>query len=186
MSIAIAEPRQTNPHVESLQQLLTRTETPVKCLVIAHHDTSMIRRLEDAMQSSDGAILQIEQADWESSLPQLVAIASSFGVSQVLVVGQYSEADAVPPTGPTGNPEAARSTPYNELLEAARKTEQQLANAKQQFAQTVSRLAERNEAGVSQQTHQIQILGLFYVATSGMFLRYDTGADRFHSLGTAF
>ncbi len=185
MSIAIAKPRQTNPHVESLQQLLTRTKTPVKCLVIAHHDT-LIRRLEDAMQSSDGAILPIDQAGWESSLPQLVAIASSFGVSQVLVVGQYSEADAVPPIRPTGNPEAARSTPYNELLEAARKTEQQLANAKQQFAQTVSRLAERNEAGVSQQTHQIQILGLFYVATSGMFLRYDTGADRFHSLGTAF
>lgn len=186
MNIAFAKTFQSNTYVESMYQLLDQHQGTVDCLIVAHNDPEMIRRLTEAMQDQALAVLPVSQADWDNNLPAIIAAAVDSGIDHVLIAGHSNGIQLAEPTlVNSGAPSTGKQLPaggVNRVFTGACQTEYQLDASKKHFINQLSQLSESEELADLECSDEFRLNSIFFVANGGAFLRYNISDHTFTSL----
>ncbi len=178
MISTVLESQSANAYIDELRERLSHQDQDVfNWLVIAHDDRNMIRRVSNALEDAPAAILRISQSTWdfgERSLVELIEWAVREARVKTIVLLGHSlggvPADLVsyPPTQHA-----------NRLLGNVIQAQQRLADAKDHLAENITDLREIPIVAEALSRKTLETHGLFYIAESGAFVRYDVQAKTF-------
>ena len=174
MSTAFAEVSM-NKHIQSLEQKLEAVgSSSIDCLVIAHADTGMIRRLVDALESESTVVLPLNQNDWSDSLAEIVLWAAEQQINHVVVAG-HSQAVAPAPQPQIfhrGRPAEPGTGGFQRVVAGARSMNNHSRASRQQFAALMRDLIDSESLKNADCDDTFRLAPLFYVAHSDSFLRF--------------
>ena len=178
MSTTFPEAPVANPYVKSLANRVEQHRTSVHALTIVHDDPALMRKLADAQNDQHAITLPVCQADWEASLSELVGWAIDSGIDEVVVVGH--SAGLQESYDQAGN---AADNSLQAILAAANRTAERVDAAKRHFVGQIMGLSSCPELQHKQCHDSFRLHTLFYVAESGMLLRYEIDSATFRPLG---
>ena len=178
MSVAFAETSHAASHIELLNKMIDEQQASVECLIVAHNDATMIRRLTDAFENQEVAVLPVCQGEWDACLSQIVAWAVDRGIDHVVIAGHSGSLDSTSPAligkgrMSTENDKTESNT-LDRVLDGAKRTQRQFAECKAHFAEQLSQLCHREELQGLKVSDDFQLNAMFYLANGGVFLRYS-------------
>ncbi len=182
--------RMANPYRARLADLSPAERDNSSWLIVAHDDPLLIQRIESAMEGDQVVVLQVPQGDWyrdRALLAEAIAtILPTSGISNVALLG-HSQANASKcrPHLVAKEVSGAKSTePASEYDCARRIDAPQTAQSnrecpKQDLAEQFHYLAEHEELAPLADERDVGLHAFFYMAESGLFLKYDNSTRGF-------
>ncbi|MFG0255216.1 MAG: hypothetical protein ACF787_08965, partial [Rhodopirellula sp. JB053] len=171
--------------IASLASTFESAASPIEWLIITHNDPQLLRSLASAFEEESVAFLPISQDSWDSDdvdLEEAIAWAMrQTKITNLLLVGD-SQAAAEPSTFKSRWGSEQESGGYARLLAGAQRKCADDRRAREELAGHIDRLRampvvrERLLCGV------LAVNGLYYRCESGLFLAYDSDAERFEPL----
>ncbi len=187
MATSFLESRSSaNTYADRILNLPEEQRQASSWLIIAHDDTRMIQKIQDAMVGEQAILLQVPQSHWKRDRELLTQAIretlQSSAVTQVAVVG-HSQASAAAcqskVVGSKSVAETAADKSYQRLMNSLQNAQAQRELAKAEVAeqfQHVSSAGDRLDLDRNIEWH-----AFFYMAESGLFLRFDPQVGRFES-----
>lgn len=166
MRTAVREPTLFESRLAELQQLLWNEPDAVDCLIIAHDDPAMIRKLTNASPGASVAVLPLPQMEWDACFTEILGLAEEFEIAHVIFAGHS--------TGAASSAAAENGTNRSggRLMSRVHGMQQQLSASRRHFAQQIRRVTDMHTAETS-------LEALFFVAPSDLFLRFDPSSQSF-------
>lgn len=177
MRTAVQEPTSFETQLSDLQQMLWNEPDAVDCLIVAHDDPVMIRRLADAVHSDSVAVLPVRQADWAACVGDIVELAEDYEIGQVIFAGH----SAGMPVQPKADVSAEKRTKTG-LLSRVHHIQQQLSESRGSFRRLIREVTDTQSGRPHLQDSNARLDALFYVAASDLFLRFDPKTQAFAPL----
>lgn len=181
-----------NPYIYQLQQTLQRDQpAAIDWLVLAHHDSQLLSRLDKAFPDSVVAVIALPQSRWQFE-EQWIAETVEWALAELRVQGlllighSQSEVDTEPikllggPFRRTDRTDTHASS--FSLLDKSRKVQARIEILQQQLTGQLEKLCHLRGVQTRLTHQQLQMHALFYRAESGLFYAYDLEQEKFNPL----
>jgi carbonic anhydrase len=184
---------QLNPYIHQMRRTLQQHQPgAVDWLVLAHNDSQLLSRVNEAFPHSVLAVIALPQSHWqldEQRISEAVDWAiQELGVKGVLLVGHSQGEMAEEPIRLLGGKSKTRmhqpdiAAKSNSLLDRVRKTQLRAESLQRQLAGQIEKLCRLTAVQTHMIRHHLQLHGLFYRAESGVFYAYDLQQRNFRPL----
>lgn len=192
MANTILEPMvSNNPYLEELDHISPAERAASTWLIISHDDPTLVRRIHEAMENEQAIVLQIPQCDWgpnrERLAQAIVPWLQTSGVSHMALLGHSQANAAVCRTrvvgkrnsAPAPTPAPAETDSYKRLLDSLQATQASRETAKQDIVEQFCYFSEHPGIQKVADTRGLQLHAFFYMAESGLFLKYNDSQQGF-------
>lgn len=182
-----------NPYIHQIRRTLQQHQPgAVDWLVLAHNDSQLLSRVDEAFSDSLLAVIALPQSRWqldEQRIGEAVDWAiQELGVKGVLLVGHSQgevPEDTVRLLGgkvKTSRRQTELTVKSQPLFDRVRKTQLRAESLQRQLAGQVEKLCRLTVVQTHMIRHQLQLHGLFYRAESDVFYAYDLQQRNFRPL----
>jgi len=169
------------------QQVMTDTDCTTQWMVIAHHDGKLIDRVRRALEPASPLVLAIRQDQWNLYSEEM-ADAIRLAIREVKIRGVLlcgHSLRGVPWPVECDTALAGRATTpsgAHHILGGIQRSRSRLKAAQRHFASHFDRLAKLEWVAESTSVGQLELQGVFYLAESGTFQRFDPESGGFEPL----
>ncbi|MEZ6050774.1 MAG: hypothetical protein R3C02_05180 [Planctomycetaceae bacterium] len=177
----------TNEHIIAIESAFDRADSPVRWLVITHHDLRLISKLSTALMGQSAAMLQISQDAWDFKRMEFVET-----VEWALLQGEVENlvllgtSQAVGSSMRIGLTDSKMGSGYDagegKLVTKVMQNIDRTRRALDVFSDHLQNLMQIPVVNSAWRDGELNVYGLFYRAESGSFLRYDADLDGFQPL----
>lgn len=166
----------SNPHINTLEQLLATSYRLPEWLIITHDDLRMVRSLSAAVDGKGAAMLRIPQESWDFRLlGEAIQWAMAHGTITDIVLAAHSQAYStaeLPPSMGAGMEPAAFRDGYERLIDGVQRHQLEMVAAASRFSLQMRQLSEIPAVADRVASSDLTLHGLMYRADSGLFLAY--------------
>ena len=174
----------SNPHIAALEEVFTKSNNSIEWLVISHDDSRMVRSLCSNLPNKSTAVLEISQSQWDFESKDL-AEAFEWALQQseikhVVLVGNSQASTSKSRASLVGDGESNGG--FSKLLAGVKRNNAQNGDAQKDFASHVQKMSQIPVLHNRWSNGDLEILGIFYRAESGVFVAYDADSNTFQPL----
>ena len=152
-------------------------------LVVAHDDIKLLRKLGEIVPGDESITMKVAQSDWqceEDSLPEAILWAlQEGGMKTLLMIGHSAGCPGANQGSKSAQSSVSPDACYTKLMTGAKRVQERTSASKKHFAEQLEQLCQVKPIHDAIVAGDLKLHGLFYVAQSGTFLKYDMANGQF-------